>query len=100
MYPNRWYSAADNGKKRRQNRTRWGCVGYNRIIFRIGTNMVRAKRMRWEAFKVINFSKKKDARGFGEGDFKEMRYPFGRRCNLSDASGRAEGSGWILDWVG
>ena len=58
MYPNRWYSAGDDGEKRRQNRTRWGCAGYDRIIFRIGTNMVRAKRVRWEAFKVINFSNK------------------------------------------
>ena len=58
MHPDRWYSAADDGEKRRQNRTKWGCAGYDRIIFRAGINMVCAKRVRGRFFKVINFSKK------------------------------------------
>ena len=59
MYPDRWYSAADDGEKRRQNRTKWGCAGYDRIIFRAGINMVRAKRVRGWFFKVINLKKKR-----------------------------------------
>ena len=55
MYPDRWYSAADDGEKRHQNRTRWRRAGYCRKIIRTGINMVRAKRVRGRFSKVINF---------------------------------------------
>ena len=103
MYPNRWYLAANDGKKRYNNRTRWGCAGYYRRIIRTGINMVRAKRVRGRFCKVINFSKKGRQR-LRRRRFRRGALPvwqtvrFIRRIRVSRRVGmdtRLGGVGWI-----